>query len=76
MDSPVLTIEQMRETYHDEWLLIAYTETDTALNVLRGEVLAHAATANALYKLLPQYTDRPVALEYIGDIPPDFAFML
>jgi hypothetical protein len=25
---------------------------------------------------LPQYSDRPVAFEYVGEIPADFAFML
>jgi hypothetical protein len=72
----ILTREEMQQRYKDEWLLIAYTETDENLNVLRGEVLAHAPTADSIYKLLPQYPDRSVALEYIGEIPSDFALML
>ena len=71
-----LTLGQMKQRYHDEWLLIAYTEVDENLNVLCGEVLANAKDANELYKLLPQYPDRSVAFEYIGEIPADFAFML
>ena len=79
MNSPLpelLTIEQIKQRYRDEWLLIGYTDLDENLNVLSGEVLAHAQDANDLYKLLPQYSDRPVAFEYVGEIPPDFAFML
>ncbi len=79
MNSPrpeFLTIEQIKQRYRDEWLLIGYTDLDDNLNVLSGEVLAHAQNANDLYKLLPQYSDRPVAFEYVGEIPPDFAFML
>ncbi len=72
----ILSLDQMKQRYHDEWLLIAYTDIDKNLVVLQGEVLAHAQNANDLYKLLPNYTDRPVAFEYIGEIPPDFAFML
>ncbi|MCX5964924.1 MAG: hypothetical protein NT070_17870 [Cyanobacteria bacterium] len=77
MSQPInLTLGQMKQRYHDEWLLIAYTDVDENLNVLCGEVLAHAKDANELYKLLPQYPDRSLAFEYVGEIPADFAFML
>ena len=76
MSSPILNLEQMKQQYHDEWLLIAYTDIDENLNVLCGEVLAHDKDANKLYKLLSHYPDRSVAFEYIGEIPADFAFML
>ena len=48
MSSPILDLEQMRQHYHDEWLLIAYTDIDENLNVLCGEVLAHDKDANKL----------------------------
>jgi hypothetical protein len=32
----------MQQKYHDEWLLIAYTDLDEDLHVIRGEVLAHS----------------------------------
>jgi hypothetical protein len=76
MEATILTLDQMKQRYHDEWLLIAYTDLDDDLIVRSGEVLAHAANADDLYRLLPQYKDRPIAFEYIGEIPPDFAFML
>ena len=28
MSSPILNLEQMKQQYHDEWLLIAYTDID------------------------------------------------
>jgi hypothetical protein len=76
METTILTLEQMKQQYHDEWLLIAYTDLDDDLIVRSGEVLAHAPNADDLYKLLPQYKDRPIAFEYIGEVPSDFAFML
>ena len=40
MSQPInLTLGQMKQRYHDEWLLIAYTDVDENLNVLCGEVL-------------------------------------
>ena len=31
MSSPILDLEQMKQQYHDEWLLIAYTDIDENL---------------------------------------------
>jgi hypothetical protein len=72
----LLTLEEMKQQYHDEWLLIAYTQIDENLNVLQGEVLAHSANVETLYSLLPQFRDRAVAFEYLGEIPDDLAFLL
>ena len=32
--------------------------------------------SNGFYKLLPQYLDRSVAFEYVGEILANFAFLL
>jgi hypothetical protein len=72
----LLTAADIKHQYHDEWLLIAYTEIDDNLNVMQGEVLAHSADVETLYPLLPKFKDRAVALEYVGEIPPDLAFVL
>jgi hypothetical protein len=34
--STLLTLEEMKQQHHDEWLLIAYTQIDENLNVLQG----------------------------------------
>ena len=39
--SPILTLEEIFSLYPDEWVLIAYTELDEDLSVIRGAVLAH-----------------------------------
>jgi hypothetical protein len=33
METTILTLEQMKEAYPDEWLLIAFTAVDAYLNV-------------------------------------------
>jgi hypothetical protein len=67
---------EIKQQYHDEWLLIAYTQVDENLNVLDGEVLAHSPNVETLYHLLPQYHDRAIAFEYVGEVPEDLAFIL
>ena len=71
-----LTLGSIKQRYHDEWLLTAYTDIDENRNVLCGEVLAQAKDANKRYELLPQYPDRSMAFEYAGEILANFAFML
>jgi hypothetical protein len=72
----VLTLEEMKHRYDREWLLIAYTEIDEDFNVIRGEVLAHSPSQEEIYQALPLRQNRAVAIEYIGQIPEDLAFML
>lgn len=38
--SKLMTFEEMHYRYDGEWLLIAYTEVDENLQVLKGEVLS------------------------------------
>jgi hypothetical protein len=72
----LLTFEEIKQQYHNEWLLIAYTALDNHLNVIQGEVLLHSPNADDIYDALPQYNDRAVAIEYIGEAPKDIAFIL
>jgi hypothetical protein len=72
----ILTFAEIKQQYHNEWLLIAYTDLDANLNVVQGEVLLHSPNADDIYDVLAQYNDRPVAIEYVGDPPKDVAFVL
>lgn len=72
----ILTLEEMQKKYHNEWLLIAYTELDEDLNVVQGEVLAHSPNQAEIYEALPLAKGKAVAFEYVGQIPDDLAFML
>jgi hypothetical protein len=76
MNNTILTIEQMRETYIDEWLLIAFTAIDVNLNVLAGEVLAHSKNRDDIYSALRQRNGRSFAIEYTGTLTSDTAYLL
>ena len=57
-------------------MLIAYTELDEDLNVIRGEVLAHLPDRDLLYNNPLSRQRQSVAREYTGPIPEDLAAML
>jgi len=73
----LLTYEEMKQQYPDEWLLIAYTqiEPDT-LQVLQGEVLAHSPEVEEIYRSLPLAKGRNAATEFVGQPQADVAYIL
>jgi hypothetical protein len=74
--SQILSFQEIQQQYDGEWLIIAYTELDEDLQVVAGEVLAHSPDEAEIYQALPIAKERDVAIEYIGQVPKDLAFML
>lgn len=72
----ILTIDEMKHHYDGEWLLIAYTELDDQLRVLKGEVLIHSPNRDDIYNALSLGRGRDVAIECFATIPEDAAFIL
>jgi hypothetical protein len=72
----ILSFKEIQQQYDGEWLIIAYTELDADLQVIAGEVLAHSPDEAEIYKALPIAKERDVAIEYVGKVPEDLAFML
>lgn len=78
--SEVLTIEDIKRRYEGEWVLIACSEVDDDLNVIRGEVIAHSPDRDLIYRQLLskkiQRQRKPLAIEYAGEFPKDLALAL
>ena len=76
--SDTVTREEMEATFAGQWLLVGHPEWDEELNLIRGEVLAHSADRDEIYRRLLS-TKKPgdsLAIEYVGPIPDDAAVML
>ena len=67
--SEILTLAEIKEKYPQQWVLIAYTEEDEYLNVIRGEVLAYSPDRDKIDDYLPYTKGKAVAIEYTGPIP-------
>ena len=72
----VLTLEEIINKHPNEWVLIAYTELDENLNVVRGQVLANSENCDDIYDLLLSTKDISVATQYTGEIPENIAMVL
>lgn len=75
-NKPILTLEEIINKYPNEWVLIAYTELDDRLNVVRGKVLANSQNRDDIYDLLLSTKDISVATKYTGKIPENVAMVL
>jgi hypothetical protein len=79
MQNTILSIEQMRTLYPDQWLLIASPHTDHNLDILEGEVIAHSSDCEQIYNAIAyerQTRIGTLSIEYTGTIPDDVAFIL
>jgi hypothetical protein len=74
--SEILTLAEIKEKYPQQWVLIAYTERDEYLNVIRGEVLAYSPDCDDIDNYLPYTKGKAVAMEYTGPIPEEIGFFM
>jgi hypothetical protein len=75
MGNKILSMEQIKERYNDEWVLIEYEELDDKLNVKKGKVIAHSSRREEIYACLSETKGRDIAIDYIGKFPEDLAVM-
>jgi hypothetical protein len=69
-----MKMAEIRERYTAEWVLIKFgsmTDLTEELEVIEGEVVAHAHTRDEIYRVEKQLGPENYALEFLGDFPED-----
>jgi hypothetical protein len=74
--SEIMTLEEIKKNYNGQWVLIAYSETDEDLQVVKGKVIAYSTNKEDIYQALELAREQPLAIEYMGQVPEDLAFIL
>ncbi len=74
--SEMMTLAEIKRNYDGEWVLIAYTKTDEDLQIIEGKVIAHSANKEDIYQVLESTPEQALAIEYMGEVPEDLAFIL
>ena len=74
--SDLMTFEEIKQNYDGEWVLIAYSETDENLPVMKGKVLAHSLNKEEIYQALESATEEHLAIEYMGQVLEDLDLIL
>jgi hypothetical protein len=75
LEVEILTIEEIKEKYPNEWVLIEYEEIDSDFNVIKGYVISHSTIKDEIYKTLMETKGKNIAIEYTGRIPEDLSVM-
>ncbi len=72
----ILSLEEMKSRYPDQWLLIGEPEVDEDLNIIQGQVLAYSTDEYEIYNALPFLNVKSKAIEYTGSIPEDLTVLM
>lgn len=72
----ILTLDEIKSRYPDQWVLIAYTELDENLEVVRGEVVAYGSEYEQLFEDDSAREGKSLAIDYTGVVDDEIAVML
>lgn len=67
-ESPVLSLEEIRERFRDRWVLVRVTETDEVGTPRRGVVLTHGTDRDEIARA-QRDIDGDLAIFHTGDVP-------
>lgn len=71
MANNVLTMQEVKERFPDEWVLLVDFEQDESFAPAKGKVLAHSRRRSDIYRKLPDLRDQKFFILSTGEIPED-----
>jgi hypothetical protein len=72
----ILSIDQMKTQFAEEWILVEDPQTDEALEVLSGKVLYHSRDRDEFDSKVLEFKPKRFAVLYLGEPPEDMGFLL
>ncbi len=72
----ILTIAEIKAHFDGEWVLVEDPQTDEALEVLSGNVIAHSKDRDEVYRHAAAARPERFAILYTGETPQDVAIIL
>jgi hypothetical protein len=74
--SQMLTITEIETQFVAEWVLVEDPQTNDALEVQSGKVLAHSKDRDEVYRDAVRLRPKRFAMLYTGTLPQDTAIVL
>lgn len=72
----ILTLDEIRTRFPDEWVLIGEPEETDDLEVVSGRVLFHSPDSDETYRKAAELRPGRFATVFTGEIPSDMDFAL
>ena len=74
--STLLSMPQMKKSYHGEWLLIADPIYDKEDKIKKGRVVLHSQDRDKIDKAMLGIKEKRIAIRYLGTIDKDLSVIL
>jgi hypothetical protein len=62
-----MTLEEIKQQYPNQWVLIEFTQLDDELRVVDGEVIAHSPSRHEIDNQLATLRNEKIAVEFTGE---------
>ena len=62
-----MTLEEIKQQFPNQWVLIEFTKLDDDLCVVDGKVLAHSTSRDEIEKELSTLRNERIAVEFTGE---------
>jgi hypothetical protein len=62
-----MTLEEIKQQYPDQWVLIEFTQLDDELRVVDGQVIAHSPSRHEIENQLATLRNEKIAVEFTGE---------
>lgn len=72
----ILSLNEIKDKFDSEWILVGDPETDDDLNVIKGVVLWHSKDRDEVYRKAREIRPKYSAFLYTGKIPKGEAIIL
>ncbi len=72
----ILTLDEIRSRFRDEWVLLGDPEEAEDLEVISGKVLFHSPDADETYRKAAELRPGRFATIFTGELPTDVDFTL
>ncbi|MBI3736408.1 hypothetical protein HY256_07830 [Candidatus Sumerlaeota bacterium] len=72
----ILTMDEIKKRFHNEWVLIEDPEVNIDLEVFGGKVLSHHADVKFVDEDALKFKPIHAAILYIGELPENVIFAL
>jgi hypothetical protein len=71
-----MTLDEIRQRYPNQWVLIEFSSLDDELRVTDGTVVAHSASREEIDNQLMTMRKERIAVEYTGDCDTEERYLL
>jgi len=69
MMADILSIEEIKQRFDSEWILVENPETNADLEIVRGKVVCHSKDRDEVYRKAVELRLPRFATLYTGDLP-------